>query len=205
MRRLIIFFAAFLLPVCAPGHSALNHGASAPEVPARACEAAADYFGGTAIADREDQYGFVLERFGERPLCTRPGWPREVYRLTWLPAWHPVIVVRVERVGTVYRLQAKQSNEASGDTVLLLSDAEAHDFVNQLAAARFWSLPTLDPHAPLGMDGSQWVVEGLVGGRYHVVDRWSPDREYRDGGYRRLGEWLLARSGFVDMNLVRQY
>ncbi len=40
------------------------------------------------------------------------------------------------------------------------------------------------------MDGSQWVLEGVRDGRYHVVDRWSPE----SGLYRETCLILLRFS-----------
>ncbi|HEV3052349.1 MAG TPA: hypothetical protein VGX50_18705 [Longimicrobium sp.] len=177
---------------------------------ARPCEAANTFFGGTAIADREGWYGPHLRAMEERPLCTGEGTPRKTYRFTWIPAFHAPVVVRVERLAQGYRLHAKLGGGTGGyeagplvrDTIAMLSDAEVRNFTAQLTASQFWSLPTLDPDPPIGMDGAQWVLEGLVGTRYHVVDRWSPSEEDK---YRRLGDWLLARSGLVSDKLVREY
>jgi hypothetical protein len=48
-----------------------------------------------------------------------------------------------------------------------------------------------------GLDGDEWILEGAESGRYHVVDRWSPqpDNRYRDGNrFRRAGLWFLERA-----------
>ena len=36
-----------------------------------------------------------------------------------------------------------------------------------------------------GVDGAQWLVEGIKDGRYHLVDRWSPT----DGPVRQSGPY----------------
>lgn len=77
-----------------------------------------------------------------------------------------------------------------------------------VAAVGYWDLPTPEPPDPPGdvrfdgaqwivegsrvrADGDQWIVEGVRGGRYHVVDRWSPE----PGAYRDLALLLQALGG----------
>lgn len=184
--------------------------------PIRECSIDTLYFSGTAIADREDWYGSHLRAMAEHPLCHRDGAldaATETYRLTWLPSFHHSIVVRVDRRENGYRFEAKQESGAGGyeaghlarDTAFALSAADAEMFKHLLAAAAFWTLPSIPPPSnDVGGDGAQWVVEGQRGTRYHVVDRWSP-HDSADAHYRRLAEWLLAKSGLVPANLVREY
>jgi hypothetical protein len=49
--------------------------------------------------------------------------------------------------------------------------------------ANFWKLPTEDKNAPRGVDGAEWILEGIRTGNYHVVDRWTPTK----GTYYDLG------------------
>lgn len=215
----LLFLACTTLPACSaepapnPAPPAAKPAAAAVSTAtttaARPCGAASTFFGGTAIADRENWYGRHLRAMEERPLCTGGHAPPEVYRFTWIPSFHAPVAVRVERRADGYRLQARLGGGAGGyeagpaarDTMMTLTEAEVRDFTDQLTAARFWSLPTVDSTAIMGLDGAQWVLEGLVGTRYHVVDRWSPPND----AYRRLGDWLLARSGLVAADLVRGY
>lgn len=62
--------------------------------------------------------------------------------------------------------------------------------VKLLNEANFWSMPSIEDDAG-GLDGSQWILEGVRGDRYHVVDRWTP----REGQYRQACLYLLALSG----------
>ena len=50
----------------------------------------------------------------------------------------------------------------------------------------FWKLPSIDKQTT-GHDGARWVIEGMRGRNYHLVDRWSP----RDGEVRAIGLSLL--------------
>lgn len=59
----------------------------------------------------------------------------------------------------------------------------------QLENENFWELPT--KKETLGFDGAQWVIEGLQDGKYHLVDRWTPE----SGSIRKIGLFLLELSG----------
>jgi hypothetical protein len=187
---------------------------SANALPVRPCDMTKEFFVGTAIADREDWYGAHLSALGEPVLCGEEGTEQRIIRLTWLPSFHPSVVVRVERLSTGYRLEAKIESGAGGyepghlarDTVITLSVTDGAEFERLLAAAHFWGLPTVPaPDGTVGLDGAQWVIEGLSDGRYHVVDRWTPDRNGPAADFRKLAEWLLAKSDLVAAELVREY
>jgi hypothetical protein len=62
-------------------------------------------------------------------------------------------------------------------------------FMRHLDDSCYWQLLSQD-HAD-GNDGSQWIFEGIKGGRYHVVDRWTP----QNGSYRELCLFMLQLSG----------
>ena len=183
-------------------------------VPAAECNIKEGFFPGTGIEDREEWYGAHLSALGEHPLCLRPGAPDEVYRLTWLPSFHPSVIVRIDNDSARYRLVAKVESGAGGydpghlvrDTVLLLSNAERGELTGLLSASRFWREPTTPPpYGRAGTDGAQWIIEGLAQRRYHVVDRWSPSRDGPDARLRQLAEWLLTKSGLAPADLIHEY
>lgn len=64
----------------------------------------------------------------------------------------------------------------------------------------YWQLPTHG--GELGNDGAQWILEAQVVGRYHVVDRWTPDKD----GYRAVCTYLLAISDLsIDLSSDEVY
>lgn len=67
----------------------------------------------------------------------------------------------------------------------ILTRTQTQAFQTQIDTLDFWHLanPVNDQ---TGSDGSQWVIEGIKGGQYHVVDRWSP----KNGPVRELGLML---------------
>jgi len=53
----------------------------------------------------------------------------------------------------------------------------------------FWNLPSrLETR---GFDGSEWIIELLLNGKYHLVNRWTPE----SGPIRELGLQFIELSG----------
>jgi hypothetical protein len=77
-----------------------------------------------------------------------------------------------------------------------LDHAQTNRFLEQVARSKFWTLPPVLEDC--GVDGAQWIVEGVRDGTYHIVDRWSPtDDEIRSLGLymvRDLAKVKLASS-----------
>lgn len=53
-----------------------------------------------------------------------------------------------------------------------------------------WTLPSTND--TFGFDGSQWIIEAVDHGAYHLVDRWTPEESSPVG---RIGRELLYLSG----------
>jgi hypothetical protein len=119
------------------------------------------------------------------------------YRFVWLRTFHHPIVVRltIQADGTGM-LNAKETDGQGGYRAgrLFRNDAaeiarsQVSQFLNLLRKAAFWSLATEETSG--GLDGAQWILEGVEKGHYHVVDRWSP----KNGDYRSLCLYLLELS-----------
>jgi hypothetical protein len=139
-------------------------------------------------------YADQLHAAGERALCATGA--SEAYRFTWLRSFHHPIVVRAERLGDGYLLTAKQLDGAGGykpgklmvnRTSALSTDEWAH-LTALVDSVGFWTAGP-QPREQIGLDGAQWIVEGVAEHRYHTVDRWSPPEG--DRGVRRLGLFML--------------
>ncbi len=51
---------------------------------------------------------------------------------------------------------------------------EATDwFLGELNQVHFWDVPTRDKSQE-GVNGAEWIVEGVKQGRYHMIERYSP-------------------------------
>ena len=147
---------------------------------------------------REGWYGKHLRAAGEGRLCGRAG-VEEAYRFTWLRTFHAPVVVRVEKRGGRYVLTAKQLDGAGGyepgglvanRTVQLGSGEWAHLRV-LLDSAAFWSPGPMTEDPRIGLDGAQWILEGVHGHRYQAVDLWSPEETGPGRHIRAVGLYLL--------------
>jgi len=119
------------------------------------------------------------------------------YRFLWLRTFHHPISVRLtvhaDGTGT---LNAKETDGHGGyETGKVvrsqsgeMAKTQMTEFFDLVRKAGFWSLPSEEKSS--GLDGAQWVLEGMEDGHYHVVDRWSPPR----GNYQRLCLYLLEQS-----------
>ena len=107
-----------------------------------------------------------------------------VFRFTWLRTFHSPMAFRLTKnSGEQYDLTVKRTDGAGGydsgklinNERITISPAEAKVLIAKLEdECKFWSQPTQGEAR--GLDGSRWVFEGRRNERYHVVDRWSPDK-----------------------------
>jgi hypothetical protein len=120
-------------------------------------------------------YRFLLLRTFDRPVC---------------------IVIQIKPDGSG-ELRLKVTDGAGGydpgkvvvfESKRLVS-TETEAWLASLDKAHFWEMSSLSHEG--GFDGSQWILEGVKRGRYHVVDFWSPD----SGAFRDAALLLIGLSG----------
>jgi hypothetical protein len=154
-------------------------------------------FGGSRGSINE-WYSKQLRAMNESSLLDISDDGTEVYRFLWLRTFHHPVSVRLERDRYFAQLVSIELNGAGGyepGTVwrtdnISVSDEQWVEFILLLNKATFWNQET-HRRDDAGLDGSQWVLEGVKDGRYHVVDRWSPV----SGDYREACLYLLKLSG----------
>jgi hypothetical protein len=121
-----------------------------------------------------------------------------VYRFLWLRTFHHPIVVRLSvrsnGSGALTVLQTSGSGGFRTGTVTVnrtveVSTQQVQGFLQLLQKLDFWSLPT--EGGPPGLDGAEWILEGVEHGKYHIVVRWSPEK----GDFRKACFRLLSLSG----------
>jgi hypothetical protein len=142
-------------------------------------------------------YGRHLRAMSEKSLLDISDAETETYRFLWLRTADEPVFVRVERRGDEIKLFTKELDGLGGfdPGEVLRSDEigvrpqEFGEFLTRLAAADYWNLPTENKEG--GNDGAEWILEGVKYGRYHVVERWSPE----SGAYREACLYLLKLSG----------
>jgi hypothetical protein len=146
---------------------------------------------------RADWYSKHLSAMNEKPFYYPDNSEAESYRFLWLRSFHRPVAVRVWSAGCERFVTLKEMSGAGGyepgklliDRTRRLSQGEWDEFTRLLGQTCFWELPTADES--LGNDGAQWILEGVRAGRYHVVDRWTP----QGGSYREACLYALKLSG----------
>lgn len=124
-------------------------------------------------------YSQVLNSCSEPVLFNYKG-EEEIYRFSWFRSFHSPVVIRIQKKGFSFHFSAKVLQEGYEDvpdevidsTERFMNFFEWHVFKEKLGKAGFWQLPVEDTEEQ-GMDGAQWVMEGIQNGKYHVVERWS--------------------------------
>jgi hypothetical protein len=125
------------------------------------------------------------------------------YRFLWLRTFNNPVAIRlnVNADGTGTLIEKVTSGEAGfrpGSLTVSfakpLTQKQTNDFVKKIEILNFWSIPTIDP-AIGGTDGSEWIIEGVHDGKYHVVNRWTPS----SGPIRELG--LAMAVNLAGMNI----
>lgn len=146
---------------------------------------------------RNEWYSKHLSAMNEEPLYSPEDEWVESYRFLWLRTFHHPVAVRIWKCGSVRFISVKELDGAGGyepgklkfERQRELTPDEWSEFKRHLDDSCYWQLPTEDDN--LGTDGAQWIFEGVKGGRYHIVDRWTP----RSGSYRELCLYALKLSG----------
>jgi hypothetical protein len=165
-------------------------------------ESQTEYFHVADLAEdlwpgRYDLYSAHLKVMNELPLAALVD-EDESYRFLWLRTFHRPVMVRVWRTGnryfTVVKRLSGRGGYAPGTSDLYwarsLSESEWDAFMMHLEHSEYWLMPK---EYPMAQDGAEWILEGYREGRYHVVDRQSPD----DGAYRDACLFLLRQSGLL--------
>lgn len=127
----------------------------------------------------------------------------ESYRFLWLRTFNHPIAIRLDpKADGTSVLTTKIASGAGGyrpgvlseETHHVLSKEQTQSFITRLNKLDFWH--TANPvNDQAGTDGSQWIIEGVREGQYHVVDRWSPAK----GIARELG--MILAFDLAQMNI----
>jgi len=150
----------------------------------------APLYDAAVVAERtsEDDDPQLFVAFQEPPLYAMPDCVDEAYSLTWIPAFHPPVLVRVWRSGDRAFMVAKELDSKGWSKFGNLKDIQARpltkfewrDFSDLLNRASYWQLPSTSNEV-LSEDGAAWVVDGLRANKqYHWVRRRVPSEQYAE-------------------------
>ncbi len=146
---------------------------------------------------RANWYSKHLRKMNEPILYTVTNKKIEIYRFTWLRTFHHPIMIRVYQSGEKGFLIAKELSGAGGyepgelkhNVKRRLTKKGWQNILVHVKRSSFWSLKSNIDDG--GLDGARWIMEGVKKGKYHMVDRFSPEK----GSYRELCLYLLKLSG----------
>lgn len=119
------------------------------------------------------------------------------YRFLWLRTFHHPIAIRltIRLDGTGFLTAKTTSGHGDYEPGTLVqnnsvevSKSQVQQFLSLLGKMGFWTSQT--EGATGGTDGAMWILEGVQSGSYHVVDRWSPEKD----DYSRVCLYLLDLS-----------
>jgi hypothetical protein len=110
------------------------------------------------------------------------------YRFLWLRTFHQPVSVRLEiHPSGSGILTAKMTSGAGGydpgeliiNDLLEVPTRDVKIFLGYLDKVQFWQNKE---HADAsGLDGAQWIIEGVKAQIYHVINRWCPnEKSFRD-------------------------
>lgn len=129
-----------------------------------------------------------LRKLSETPLPATENETDEAYRLVIWPTFYGPISIRIEKKKKVIRLTAKKLRGAGGYEVwdieskkeIVLSDKQLQLFKRLLTKADFIRMPTRetrfderdDGTALICLDGAEWILEQVVDGKHHIIERY---------------------------------
>ncbi len=147
------------------------------------------------INENDDPQLFAA--FQEPPLYAMPDCVDEAYSLTWIPSFHPPVLVQLWRAGNRSFMVAKELDTKGWSKFgsiketnsRALTQFEWRDFTDLLNRASFWDLPST-VNETLPQDGAVWLVDGLRAKQYHWVRRRVPNEQFGD-----ISKHLIRLSG----------
>jgi hypothetical protein len=128
----------------------------------------------------------------------------EVYRFTLLPTWGGPRSVRLSKKEDHFLMVFSRLDGDGGydpgklveHKTASLRQEQVDEFKKLFARVHFFAQPSEDQNR--GFDGSEWILEAVAGGQYHVVVRWTP-KEYEPEkrgtvDFVKACEWLVAHA-----------
>lgn len=145
-----------------------------------------------------EAFATFLRTVDEEPLYPPLQNSPTTYRLIEEPAFAAPSVHRVSKTGIVWEVFAKITDGLGGyftgkvawKTNRRLNTKESKRLDQILLDLDFWTMPVIDSRPAL-VDGSNWTLEGVDAGEYHLVSRSLP----QEWPLLELGNYLSIVSG----------
>jgi len=162
-----------------------------------------DESGWKGVSGFQDKwYSAHLRKMQELPL-NESNSESPVFRLTIIPSIGDSRSVRLYKDVEGYNITFKRLDNGAGDepgmlveeTSSSISDVKVRRFLTIFNGLGFFDSKSKDDNRGLG--GSEWILEAVVNGEYHVIVRWLPTYEEgkrRTGRFVEVCEWLLRNA-----------
>lgn len=146
-------------------------------------------------------FSSAMYALGEQPLWPPSSKNEKIYRLNYFGSFNgsAAITLTLQADGTgiitARKLIKKPAKVEFDESVTLPADG-AQKFFTAMDQAHFWSMPTESPSH--GLDGAEWILEGVQDGKYHMVHRWCPgeyDHSPDDAAFARAARMLFELAG----------
>ena len=136
----------------------------------------------------------------KEPLLFNRQLNKQVFRFTWLRTFHNPVMVRIEKGNNGVFLYWKVTDGKGGydpgkimvNEKRKIINPEWEQFISLVDSAKFWKMTR---SGIVGMDGSEWILEGIDPTRYYVTSAWSPNKT---SSFYKVGDFLL---GLTDLNI----
>ena len=142
----------------------------------------------------------LLRAFQEPPLA--PEGTKQIYRFICNRTFHEpfCIVVRVNPEGTGSLTKKILSGKGGHDRGVIKEKGEVSITAPQVQSLmalmqreQFWDMPPGEPESAIGLDGSEWFIEGVRTNHYTIVKRWNPMENTPVG---RIGRLMIELAGW---------
>jgi hypothetical protein len=141
-----------------------------------------NYFPPQTFTSRADNFQMFWYSRDLYSMAEKPLWPpssslQTTYRFTHLGAFTGPktvsLTVLPDGTGSVRTKAMSVSHDALeiDDTVAVTPEKIAR-FSSALTKTDFWNMRPEEPSR--GLDGAEWILEGVQNGKYHIVVRWCP-------------------------------
>jgi len=145
-------------------------------------------------------YSSNMYQLGENPLWPPSSENVKTFRLTYLPAFAGPEAITLtflpDGSGTVKMMKIHQppEQEKNGPLTKQVAADRISVFQRHLDQAHFWDMPTESQDR--GLDGGDWIMEGVQNGRYHIAVRWCPDKHSpEDAAFADVARLLFQLAG----------
>jgi len=146
-------------------------------------------------------YSSDMYQLGEMPLWPPSSVNEKTFRFTYLGAFTGpkavTLTVLPDGSGKVKMTLLHESREqVKSEELSTVPEDRVSDFSENLNRAHFWEMPTESQHR--GLDGAEWIMEGVQDGRYHIAVRWCPnlyEHSPEDAAFADAARFLFQLAG----------